>query len=171
MMPPTIADRTPRPGDERLVTVTARRPTLEHAMAHAAERQDGLTVRRGTDAALLETRERNGAVHVAGVRTGDGDVLSADLVVDATGRRSRTPALLRESGGPEMAEESEDSGFVYYTRFFRSADGNTPVPRAPLNSPAACWTGAGGCPPTARSPAWRWSPTRGRARTRRSAAA
>ena len=25
----TIADRSPRPGDERLTTVTARRPTLE----------------------------------------------------------------------------------------------------------------------------------------------
>ena len=45
------------------------------------------------------------------------------------------PALLREAGGPEVAEEAEDSGFVYYTRFFRSADGSTPAPRGPLNSP------------------------------------
>ncbi|HET8950554.1 MAG TPA: FAD-dependent monooxygenase [Solirubrobacteraceae bacterium] len=135
MLPPTIADRSPRPGDERLATVTARRSTLEHAMASAAARQDGLTVRRGAGAERLETRERDGAVHVVGVRTDDGDVLSADLVVDATGRRSRMPALLREAGGPEVAEEGEDSGFVYYTRFFRSADGSTPAPRGPLNSP------------------------------------
>ena len=36
------------------------------------------------------------------------------------------PALLREAGGPEVAEEGEDAGFIYYTRFFRSADGSTP---------------------------------------------
>ena len=41
-------------------------------------------------------------VHVAGVRTEDGETLDADLVVDATGRRSRMPALLREAGGPEV---------------------------------------------------------------------
>ena len=91
-LPPTIADRSPRPVDEMLTTVTARRPTLEHAMARAAERQDGLTVRRGVSAARLETRERDGAVHVAGVRTEGGETLYGDLVVDATGRRSRMPA-------------------------------------------------------------------------------
>ena len=99
MLPRTIADRSPRPIDEQLTTVTARRPTLEQAMASAAERQDGLTVRRGVGAARLETRERDGTVHVAGVRTEDGEALFCDLVVDATGRRSRMPALLREAGG------------------------------------------------------------------------
>ena len=138
MLPPMITDRSPRPDDDLLTTVTARRPTLEQAMASAAERQDGLTVRRGVSAARLETRERAGAVHVAGVRTEDGQTLFCDLLVDATGRRSRMPALLREAGGAgglDIAEEAEDSGFVYYTRFFRSADGSTPAPRGPLNSP------------------------------------
>jgi 2-polyprenyl-6-methoxyphenol hydroxylase-like FAD-dependent oxidoreductase len=137
-MPPTIADRSPRPIDDQLVTVTARRPTLEQAMGSAAERQDGLTVRRGTAAARLETRDRDGSLHVIGVRTEDGEPLAGDLVVDATGRRSRMPALLREAGGAggvDIAEEAEDAGFVYYTRFFRSADGTTPLPRGPLNSP------------------------------------
>jgi 2-polyprenyl-6-methoxyphenol hydroxylase-like FAD-dependent oxidoreductase len=135
MLPPTIADRSPRPVDEMLTTVTARRPTLERAVAAAAEAQDGLTVRRGVAVARLETREYPGRVHVAGVRTEDGEALAADLVIDATGRRSRMPALLREAGGPAAVEEGEDSGFVYYTRFFRSADGSTPAPRGPLNSP------------------------------------
>ena len=138
MLPPTITDRTPRPVDEQLTTVTARRPTLEFAMARAAERQDGLTVRRGTGASRLETRLSDGTLHVAGVRTDDGERLAADLVVDATGRRSRMPALLREAGGAggsDIAEEGGDSGFVYYTRYFRSADGSTPAPRASLNSP------------------------------------
>jgi 2-polyprenyl-6-methoxyphenol hydroxylase-like FAD-dependent oxidoreductase len=135
MMPPGIADDAPRPGDERLKTVTARRPTLEHAVADAAAREPGISVRRGTGAARLETRMSAGALHVLGVRTDDGELLSADLVVDATGRRSRTPSLLREAGGPDVEEESADTGFVYYTRFFRSADGSTPPVRASLNCP------------------------------------
>src|SRR5829696_4240449 len=45
-LPPTIADRSPRPIDEKLTTVTGRRTTLEQAMASGAGRQDGLTVRR-----------------------------------------------------------------------------------------------------------------------------
>jgi hypothetical protein len=68
MLPPTIADREPRPVDERLVTLTARRPTLEQAFGRAADAQPGLTVRRGVAAARLETR-RNGALQVTGVRT------------------------------------------------------------------------------------------------------
>jgi 2-polyprenyl-6-methoxyphenol hydroxylase-like FAD-dependent oxidoreductase len=132
MMPPAL------PGDERLSTLTARRPTLEHAIASAAARQPGLTVRRGAGAARLETRMSYGALHVMGVRTDDGQLLAADLVVDATGRRSRTPALLRDAGGAggiDIEEESSDAGFVYYTRYFRSADGRTPDIRGPINCP------------------------------------
>jgi 2-polyprenyl-6-methoxyphenol hydroxylase-like FAD-dependent oxidoreductase len=173
MLPPTIEDRAQRPGDEELMTVTARRPTLEQAMASAAERQEGLTVRRGVAVARLETRVHAGSVHVTGVRTEDAATLYCDLVVDATGRRSRMPALRLEAGGPAVAEEGGDSGFVYYTRFFRSADGSTPAPRGPLNSPfeshsiltlpadAGTWSvtlyGAAADPPLKRlrhEPAW-----------------
>ena len=135
MLPPTIVDREPRPGDDRLATLTARRPTIEHALARAADAQAGLTVRRGVAAARLEARVRGEGVHVAGVWTGGGERLAADLVVDAMGRRSRLPALVAEAGGPAVAEDAEDSGFVYYTRFFRSAGGPPPMPRAPFLTP------------------------------------
>ena len=36
LMPPSIADRTPRDGDERFRTLTARRPVLEHVLGRAA---------------------------------------------------------------------------------------------------------------------------------------
>jgi hypothetical protein len=45
VMPPFIEDRAPRPGDGRFVTVTARRPVLEYAVAACAEGQ--VDVRRG----------------------------------------------------------------------------------------------------------------------------
>ena len=135
MMPPSITDREPRPGDERLVTLTARRTTLEQLFARAAAAQDGLEVRRGVAAAALEGDAGGGRLHVTGVRTDSGELLSADLVVDATGRRSRLPALVRDAGGPEVEEQAEDTGFIYYTRFFRSGDGSTPQMRGPLNTP------------------------------------
>jgi 2-polyprenyl-6-methoxyphenol hydroxylase-like FAD-dependent oxidoreductase len=46
-MPASIADRSPRIGDERLVAVTARRPTLEQVFATAAEAERGVRARCG----------------------------------------------------------------------------------------------------------------------------
>jgi 2-polyprenyl-6-methoxyphenol hydroxylase-like FAD-dependent oxidoreductase len=132
MMPPSIADRTPRPGDERFSTLTARRPILEHVLARAAEREPRVDLRRDVTVAALLTRAYDGVPHVGGVRTTDGDELAADLVVDAMGRRSQLPRLLAEAGLPPLHEEAEDSGFVYYTRFFSGGDGALPQPRAPL---------------------------------------
>jgi 2-polyprenyl-6-methoxyphenol hydroxylase-like FAD-dependent oxidoreductase len=48
------------------------------------------------------------------------------------GRRSILPKLLEAAGGDPVHEEAEDSGFLYYSRFFRSADGSLPAPRAQL---------------------------------------
>jgi hypothetical protein len=53
---------------------------------------------------------------LTGVRTFDGAQLAADLVIDATGRRSALPGWLAELGARPMAEQAEDSGFAYYTR-------------------------------------------------------
>lgn len=133
-LPPSIADRAPRPGDERLVTTTARRTTIEQVLARAAEEQPGLDVRRGVAVAALAARRSGGRLHVTGVREEGGRMLPADLVVDAMGRRSKLPGLLADAGGDPVYEEAEDSGFLYYTRFFRAADGRLPAPRAPLLS-------------------------------------
>ena len=124
MMPPWIADRAPRPGDERFATITARRPVIEHALARAA--QEELDVRRGV---AVERLVSNSVPRIAGVRTTGGEVLHADLVVDAMGRRSRLPAWLADAGACGTHEETEDSGFLYYTRFFR---GERPKLFAPL---------------------------------------
>jgi hypothetical protein len=42
------------------------------------------------------------------------------------GRRSALPGWLEEIGARRPGEELEDSGFVYYGRHFRSADGSVP---------------------------------------------
>jgi 2-polyprenyl-6-methoxyphenol hydroxylase-like FAD-dependent oxidoreductase len=123
-MPAAIADRTARPVDERLVSISARRPTVEYVFARAAEAEPGLAVRRGVTAVALTTQD--GSPRVTGVRTDAGDELRADLVVDAMGRGSRLPRLLRAAGIAPLHEEAEDCGFVYFTRFFR---GEVPRPR------------------------------------------
>jgi len=130
-MPASIADREPRPHDERFVSITARRTTVEYVFARAAENEPRMTVRRGVEATALAVRHLDGLAHVTGVRTGSGEELEAELVVDAMGRNSALPRLLRDAGTAPVPEEAEDCGFIYYTRFFRSADGSCPEPRTP----------------------------------------
>ena len=133
-MPPSITDRTPREGDERFITITGRRPTIEHAVATVAEKV--VSVRRGVSVVGLVTGSpaANGVPHVTGVRIAEGEDVSADLIIDATGRRSKLPNWLEAIGARRPIEEAEDSGFLYYTRFFRSTTGELPIYRAGLNT-------------------------------------
>jgi 2-polyprenyl-6-methoxyphenol hydroxylase-like FAD-dependent oxidoreductase len=130
-LPAAIEDRGRRAGDERFVSITARRTTTEHVFARAAENEPRVTVRRGVEVTALDLHQVDGTSHLTGVRTSSGEALKADLTVDAMGRGSRLPRLLRDAGAARLHQEAEDSGFIYYTRFFRSADGACPEPRTP----------------------------------------
>jgi len=117
-----------RESDARFTSLAARRPVLETALARVCDRTPGLEVRRGvavsglvTDGAVAE-----GVPHVVGVRTDGGEELRGDLVIDAAGRRSALPAMLTDVGARAVEEEVEDSGFLYYGRHFRGADGTIP---------------------------------------------
>ncbi|MGY1772119.1 FAD-dependent oxidoreductase [Blastococcus sp. SYSU D00813] len=133
--PPAIADRTRRPGDERFRVVTGRRPVVESVVAAAAEDEPGVTIRRGVRVAGLETGASAlpGVPHVTGVRTTTGEVLRAELVVDAGGRRTRSADWLAGIGARAPLLEAEDLGFVYYTRYLTGP--TPPVRRAPLLVP------------------------------------
>ncbi len=136
IMPPSITDRTPREGDERFGTVNARRPVFEQVLAQAADAEPGLYIRRGVSVAGLLARHGNGKPpQVCGVRIDSGEQLDADLVVDATGRRSQFPRWLEAVGAGPVHEESEDSGFIYYSRFFRAGNGEIPRFRAGVLTP------------------------------------
>ena len=138
-LPASISDRDRRPGDERLVAVTGRRPTIEAIVARIAEEQPGLCIRRDHAAVGLTVRSHNGTPHVTGVRTETRD-WPFDLVVDAMGRSSPLPSWLRDLGTAPMLEESEDSGFAYYTRFFRSRNGAVPELRTNLLTPVGSFS-------------------------------
>jgi 2-polyprenyl-6-methoxyphenol hydroxylase-like FAD-dependent oxidoreductase len=115
-------------GDERYEWLTGRRVLVEAVLATAAESTPGVEVRRGTAVAGLTsgTPVLAGVAHVTGVRTKAGESVPADLVVDMTGRRSALPGWLQDVGARRPGEELEDSGFVYFGRHFRSADGSVP---------------------------------------------
>jgi 2-polyprenyl-6-methoxyphenol hydroxylase-like FAD-dependent oxidoreductase len=123
-----------RDGDEQFASVTARRPVAEAAIANLAHGAAGVAVRRGSPVAGLITGAPTtpGVPHVVGVRTEAGEEIAADLVVDMTGRRSPLPRWLEEIGARRPNEELEDSGFVYYGRYFRSQDGSVPFAFGPL---------------------------------------
>jgi hypothetical protein len=106
---------------------------VEAVLGLAAQSTPGVTVRRGVAALGLVAGAQaiRGVAHVTGVRTAAGEV-PADLVVDASGRRSPLPDWLEEAGARRPVEELEDLGFVYYGRHFRSADGTTPPVVGPL---------------------------------------
>jgi 2-polyprenyl-6-methoxyphenol hydroxylase-like FAD-dependent oxidoreductase len=130
-LPPSIADRSPRPGDDRFRFVTGRRPVVEAVLAAAAEDHPRLSVRRGVRVTGLLTGPSPlpRVPHVTGVRTDAGDPLPADLVVDATGRRSPSADWLEELGARPARAESQTGGFVYYTRYFTGPE--QPRPRGP----------------------------------------
>jgi len=132
LVPPSIGDRGRRAGDERFVTVTGRRVTIEYAVARAAQRT--LPILRGVSVTELLTGPpaANGVPHITGVRTMDREEIAADLVVDAMGRRSKLPDWLEAVGARRPIEEAEESGFLYYTRFFRSTTKQLPACRSGL---------------------------------------
>ena len=138
LMPPPITDRAPRDGDGRFRTVTARRPVFEQVLARVADSEPGLGIRRGVSVAGLVAEASNGGggpPHVSGIHTDAGEQLEADLIVDAMGRRSQLPRWLETVGAGPVHEEAEDSGFIYYGRFFRAGSAGMPDYRAPLLMP------------------------------------
>lgn len=124
-----------RPDDERFTTITGRRPMVEWVFANTLAHEPGVTVRRGAAIDGLIADDSSGPVpHVVGVELTSGEAVPADVVVDSSGRKSATPAWLAAIGAQPPVELSEDSGFTYYGRFFRSDDGSVPPHRAPALS-------------------------------------
>jgi len=113
MVPETITDRSPQPGDEDLVMLACRRTTFEWTLrkvaldAHGVDLRDGV----GVTGLLME------GTHVIGVRTDRGDE-RADVIVDATGRPSRLITMLSDAG-VDIPEQKSDTGIVYLSRFYR----------------------------------------------------
>lgn len=109
-------------GAERTAGLRCRRMTFEGVLRAAALAEPGVVLRRGHAEEVVAERGR-----VAGVRV-DGDVLAADLVLDASGRAGRLGRGLRAPA------EGGDSGVAYVCRQYRLRPGAEP---GPMTSPIA----------------------------------
>ena len=124
-MPDSLPDTAAWPGDERLTPMMTRRSTVDWVLQRAAAAEPRVTMRSGVKVAgLLTAPARPGGrpPHVTGVRTDCGD-LAADLVVDATGRRSPLDDWLTQLGAQATATWRAECGIAYFSRHYRVRPG------------------------------------------------
>jgi 2-polyprenyl-6-methoxyphenol hydroxylase-like FAD-dependent oxidoreductase len=130
-LPPTIVDFQRLPEDDELVMLACRRTTFEWVLRRAAVAEGRVTFRTGVGVeGLLAQPAGPGAVpHVTGVRLADGTTIAGDLTVVAAGRRSALSEWLAAIGAAPVAEEVDDTGIVYFSRFYRLLPGQDYPPR------------------------------------------
>jgi 2-polyprenyl-6-methoxyphenol hydroxylase-like FAD-dependent oxidoreductase len=92
------------------------RPFLEARVRERVLTIPNVTCLDSTTVDVLEV-ERGGG-RVTGVRTSSG-VMTANLIVDATGRGSKTPQWLEQMGYQRPVDERVEVGLSYTTRLFR----------------------------------------------------
>lgn len=92
------------------------RPMLEAMVRELTLALPNVSVRE--DASVVGLVATDDGARICGVRTGI-ETLMADLVVDATGRGSRTPQWLKELGYDSPEQETVQTELRYTTRLFR----------------------------------------------------
>lgn len=137
LTPPQQARYTPQPQDEELTFITSRRTTLEFAMRRYVETLGNVTIRSGfLVRRLITSKEANGVIYVTGI-AGEQDgaevTLTADVIVDTTGKSGFTFDQLVEEGA-NVREEKEDAGILYFTKHYRLKPGQ-PEPDRNENPP------------------------------------
>ncbi|GGL55409.1 FAD-dependent oxidoreductase [Planomonospora parontospora] len=99
--------------------INCSRPLVDHVVR-------GQALREGT-IEVIESAKVTGltgdADRVTGVRAEPDRTITADLVVDATGSRSKAPQWLAELGLPPVEEEFVDAGLTYAGRFYEIPEG------------------------------------------------
>lgn len=128
--PPSLAGHVVE-RDADLVFLMCRRALAEWALRAAAASQEGLEVRSGLKVTGFCVDDSGAVPRVIGVTSDSGQVQPADIVVDASGRRSSAVRWLQRSFGVDPVVRSEECGLVYFSRAYRTSAGVTSLP--PLN--------------------------------------
>jgi 2-polyprenyl-6-methoxyphenol hydroxylase-like FAD-dependent oxidoreductase len=122
------------PADDDIVFLACRRTTFEWVLRRHVQATGQAEFRDGVEVTRLEARRdpATGLPQVTGVwarsRGGDEALLAGDLVVDASGRRSKLRSWLPAIGTPPVREVSSPCGIFYTSRFYRLLDGVAPPP-------------------------------------------
>ena len=114
-----------------LVCIAAGRPLLEDRIRNRVSALPNVTFVERTDLlGLLTSADRRRVIGVrvqSNAEPGEEQILQADLVVDTTGRGSRTAKWLTELGYPPVTEEQVRMDLTYTTCDFRG-----PLPFDPI---------------------------------------
>lgn len=111
--PSSIDSFTGAPGDEDLVVLNARRSVVEWVLRRTAEAEPGVDLRLGAGVDELVVHA-NGVRRVVGVGV-DGELVPADVVIDAAGKRS----AVRGWAGAAEPDRDVACGISYVTRFYQ----------------------------------------------------
>jgi len=132
ILPPSLVGRyRGEPDDDDLLHLWGRRATVEYVLRQHVGRLPNVRVVHGARVDGVEVVKENGRVRVRGVRFRQGGVdtaLSAEIVVDASGARSKMPEWLRAQG-VEIVTDAVPSACAYYCRHFLQRDPSTEPPR------------------------------------------
>jgi 2-polyprenyl-6-methoxyphenol hydroxylase-like FAD-dependent oxidoreductase len=122
-MPPTLADTSARPSDDELTMLMSRRSTVDWVLKRAVLDQPGITVHYGVQVTGLMASPED-PPRVTGVRWKQGEH-DADLIIDATGRRTRIDHWLGDIGAQPSATWFAECGIAYFSRHYRLRPGAT----------------------------------------------
>jgi 2-polyprenyl-6-methoxyphenol hydroxylase-like FAD-dependent oxidoreductase len=115
--------------DGDLITLGVLRPELEWAIRERVQQLPNVSFVEQHDILGLTTTADNSRVTGAQVQArgeSTSRVIEADLVVDATGRGSRTPIWLGQLGYAKPEEERKKIDLVYVTQHFKLRPGADP---------------------------------------------
>ncbi|SFR46218.1 FAD-dependent oxidoreductase [Halorubrum sodomense] len=124
------------PPARRMEMYCASRPLLETVVRRHLAELDGVTIRDNTQFVAYRTDADADRIDGVRVRGDDGlETLEAAVVVDATGRASRTPAWLAENGYGEPPVEEVEIDMVYSTLRVNRPEGDRRMPFVPQSAP------------------------------------
>lgn len=137
MLPVELRDRyKPARGDEKLWVLLCRRATIETVIRQYVGGLAGIRIENPCEVTDIIGNWEEGQLSVQGLMVerhggrdeGGPSPFAADVVIDASGRRSRFPRWLARRGC-EIPEEKHDAEIVYYTRHYRLRPGRSEPPR------------------------------------------
>lgn len=110
-------------GDDELVVLACRRTVLELVLYRFVRSLSCVEIRHGVGVRGLVVAAGR---RVGGVVTGRGERVSADIVVDATGRRAQARSWLAAAGFRLAEDQVEATSTRAYSRMYRKRPGSAP---------------------------------------------